>query len=507
MPPSPPAGHSVTPLRDLWLPVTVHVAWTLVKRGYTVSPDLLGDAREHLLRGLPAGLTIDQVEWLTPAWVDNYLARRVNSRVEPAPAIGPEVRIPAHDWRDRLLEDADRGMEAVFRFHYAEGMSLDKAAHHLRCASRTLDAARTRLRSSARTLMTPEVDRFPDTRDPMVDTLLRRLATLASRDAPGPMGLMSSKGLARAETCPRTSRAVRLIRSGHLDPRGLFPPADGSNPTSGTISVICLLVHPDARRSARNVAAVVGDQGVSVGSGVWLLPADAEASLYGSLAHLCEKGRPARHHVRATRSEGSGRWSGRTLLGPVANAAVDATRAVPWGDVCGRPPLPLPAPPPPSANRWWAAALISAAATITIGVAIAQPAPISSPTSVDASFSSSPDGWDVRFDVPDRATLDVVVVEDQQVRILHRSLGSVRGAWATGDGAFRAKLPGDQVALLASRDGIHDLERLVLDASQHPDPISALEQMVRVAHPRVGFARSRAPLASVELAGPVAAPL
>ena len=507
MPPSPPPGHAVTPLRDLWLPVTVHVAWTLVKRGYTVTPALLADAREHLLRGIDPTLTVDQVEWLSAAWTDDYLSRRVSEKVQPPPVPGPEVFIPAAAWRDHLLEDADRGMQAVFRFVYAEGLPLDKAARHLRCAPRTLEAAQSRLRTAVRARLTACTDWTADTRDTTVDTVLRRLATLAAPGAPGPLGLMSPAGLAHAESCPRTSRAVRLIKRGHLGARALFPPQEAKNPASGTITVVGLNLHPDARRHARHIEALLDDRAASVGPGTWLVPLEHETALYEGLVSLCEKGRPARHHIRAARSEGSGRWAGRTLLGPVATTAIDAARAAPWGDVCGRPALPLPAPPPPSAHRWWAGALVTAAATIALGIAIAQPEPVLSPTPVHAHFLPAQDGWDVSFDVPDTAVLDVVIVEDNQVRIIHRSLRSARGAWSTGYGEFRTRLPGDQVALIASPRGLDDLERLVLDAAEHPAPLDALEQMMHSAHPRADIARSRPPVATAELAGPIVSPL
>ena len=507
MPHSSLRGQVVTSLRDLWLPVTVQIAWTLVKRGYTVTPQLLADAREHLLRGVDRSLPIDQVEWLAAAWTDDYLARRVEGAYRPPPPEGPEVRVPAEAWRDGILEAADRGMQAAFRFIYAEGLSPAKAARHLRCSERTLTAARERLRDCTRTWLSGAPAWTGGLDVDTIDTLLERLATLAARGAPGPLGLMSPAGLAHAETCPRTSRAVRLIRRGHLTAQALFPPADEADPGRGETAVVCVVLHPDAHRHAAGLGRLLSGHGVLVGTATWLLPAESETLLYEGLVGLCTQGRPARHHVRATRVTGSGRWAGDTLLGPVAVDAIDATRAAPWGDICSRPALPMPAPPPPSAHRWWAAAIALAAATVALGVAVAQPERTHSPTPIDAQFLHTPDGWEVTFDVPDQAVVDVVSVEGDELRILHRSLRSARGAWATGYGTFRARLPGDTVALIASPRGIDDLERLALDAVQHPDPLRALEQMIHRSSPRADLARSASVVADAGLAGPVASPL
>jgi len=507
MPTTSPSGQAVTPICDLWLPVTVQVAWTLVKRRYTVTPELLADAREHLLRSVDRSLTVDQIEWLTPAWVDHYLARRVHKKMLPAPEPGPEVRIPAHRWKEALLEGADSAALAVFRGIYAEGMSPERAAQRFGWSVAPLETTRDRLRDRMREVAATGNAAFRTADASTIDTFLRRLAALASPDAPGPMGLTSPRGLAEAENCPRCSRAIRLLRKGHLKPQSLFPPDGDQDPSAGTVTIICLLLHPEARKHARTLERRLGEQAIPAGKGAWLLPVDAESHLYETLVDLCGRGSPARHHVRATRTEGSGRWSRQTLLGPVAGSATDAARAVAWGDICGRPALPLPAPPPPSASRWWAGALVATAATVALGIAVAQPEAARSPTPIDARFLMAQGGWDVSFDLPDRAVLDVVVVEDGAIRILHRSIESARGAWSTGYGGFRARIPGQQVALLASRRGIVDLERLVLDASLHPEPLAALEQLVEKAHPRADIARTRSPVASAEVAAPIVAPL
>jgi hypothetical protein len=489
------------------LPVTVQVAWTLVKRDYTVTPELLSDAREHLLRGINPTLSVDATEWMAEAWTLDYLARRVHKTVQPPPVPGPELSIPAAEWRNALIDEADRGMHAALRLMYAERLPLEKALQHLRCRPAVLTSAQERLRDHVRIRLAACETWTGDHSDAQVDTVLRRLATLATPGGPGPLGLMSQAGLAHAETCPRTNRAIRLIRRGHLQPQTLLLPRNAPHPARGTITVVGIHVHPDAQRAAGPLTRFLEHRGLQPAPGTWLLPDDLEAELYDVLTVLAVKGRPARHHVRATRIEDSGRWSGETLLGPVAHAAIDATRAVSWGSICGRPPLPLPAPPPPSSRNWWAAALVVAAATIALGITVAQPEPVQSSTPIEASFRPQDGGWEVAFDVPESALLDVISVQNGEVRILHRSIHSARGAWATGYGRFKARIPGDQVAFVASPRGIDDLERMVLDASTHPEPLVALEETMRRLHPRADLVRSTSAVAAASVAAPTVSPL
>ncbi|HCH61763.1 MAG: hypothetical protein CL927_16500 [Deltaproteobacteria bacterium] len=507
MPTIPPPGHAVTDLRDLWLPVTVQVAWTLVKRGYTVTPELLSDAREHLLRGVDLTLPVDAIEWLAKPWTLDYLARRVDRTVAVPPKSGPELSIPAAAWRAELDEQIDRAMEAVLRLVYAEGLSIKKAAHHLRCRPELLVKARRRLRAYLTERLLGYEGWSGTPPEAVLDTMLQRLASLAAPGGPGPLGLMSPAGLAHAETCPRTNRAIRLIRRGHLTPQALLLPRGTRHPASGSVVVVGLHLHPDAHRHAGPIRAFLEGRSMQPAPGTWLLPEEVETDLYERLSSLAIKGQPARHHVRATRIQGSGRWSGRTLLGPVANGAVEATRAVPWGNICGRPALPLPAPPLPSAHTWWVAAVVAAAATILLGVQAARPEAVSSPTPIEASFKPQDQGWEVSFDVPDNAVIDVVSVEGAEVRIVHRSMRSARGAWATGYGRFKARIPGESVAFLASPSGIHDLERLVLEASEHVDPLAVLSASIDQSHPRADYVRSPAVVATASVAEPASSQL
>lgn len=122
---------------------------------------------------------------------------------------------------------------------------------------------------------------------------------------------------------------------------------------------------------------------------------------------------------------------------------------------------------------------------------MARPALPTSPTPIQAQFHHSIDGWDVTFDLPDDAVLDVVSIQGRDIRILHRNVRSARGAWANGFGQFRARLRGDNIALIASPKGIENLEQYAVEALQQPYPLVAFKQRVLTAAPRADFVHSQ----------------
>jgi hypothetical protein len=151
--------------------------------------------------------------------------------------------------------------------------------------------------------------------------------------------------------------------------------------------------------------------------------------------------------------------------------------------------------------------VVAAAATVLLGVQVARPDHVRSPTPIEATFKANPDGWEVAFDVPDSAVIDVISIQGPEVRVLHRSMRSARGAWATGYGRFKARIPGEQVAFVASPKGIQDLEQLVLNASEHANPLAVLEASLEQHHPRADFARSPSIIATAPVAEPTSSAL
>jgi hypothetical protein len=478
MPIGPATALPTDPVRKVWLPVTVQVAWTLVAQGVRVHPDVLDGAREHVLRSLPHDTSPRVAERLTPVFVADYLRRARGGAYEPVP-VRDLAAEPAAEWRDTLCEVLDPVGEAVFRLHYGDGLTFEAIELHTGVDRTALVAARAAVRGLLRSEAA-----LAGLTDGQVDPILRELASLPAPGCPGPMGLLSEPGLRHADRCPRCSRAVRLVRGGHLTPDDLFVPRGRPALPTGDLDVSVLLLHPDARRHAAKVSKVLGPTAIALGNEGWILVGADLESMLPQLRALCEAGKPARHHLRGQRICGPGRLQGDVLLGPLPIQAMAAARARPWAETGGIGQLPAPLPLPPRATGWWAAA---AAVTLLAGgialAAIRDPAPTPD-TPVHAKFTVSDIGWTVRFDAADLSVVDVIVADRSGLRRMGVGRRASKGAWSTGEGDYLISMPGRRVALIASPDGLAELDRWVDDVANVDDPFGALTQRVLEADSR-----------------------
>ena len=474
---------------ELWLPVTIRVAWELAMARVRVREEVLTDVREHVLRCAPEGLPPSELEHLVPGLVADYIQRiKAGRYARTRPPTPPPVPIEP-EWVERVLDGLDPLSAAVAQLHYGDGMTMADAGRHLRVREHTLDAARAGLRELVRAVAGLGEARDPDDHDREADQLLRRLAARPRPGCPGPLGLTSDAGLRHADQCPRCSRAARLVRDGVLTPRELFRPT-GPMVEPGQVEVLALLLHPDARKHDLALSTALANRAVPAGPDAWLVRGDAVPELIAALAPLCEAGTPARHHLRGALLSGPGRWSRGVLLGPLGVAALEAARARPWADLGGLGALPAPLPPPPSATAWWAGAAIAAALAVTAAIYTLAPRAPNPDTPVEARFSAQPDGWSVRFDTSELATVDVVVLDDGELHLSRRSVKAEKGAWATGDGDYRLEVDGDAMALVSSPEGLPGLEALLMHAGTNAAPLDTFAAAVREMDPRADVALS-----------------
>lgn len=491
-----PFGPSTAPHSDLvceaWLPVTVQAAWTLVAAGEPVGEGL-DDAREHVLRCLPATASVRCAERVAPDLVMDFLARRRHGTFAPCASPPPASALP-DAWRDQLLEAVDPVGEAVFRLHYGDGLSFQAIEDHLPLDRTALVAARCGVRDLLRI-----VGSCSHLEDHVVDEMLVDLATRPVPGCPGPLGLLTDEGLRHADRCPRCSRAVRLLRGGHIQTSDLSAPRDGPALRDARLSAFALLLHPDATRHARRVRQALGADAVEVEPGAWLMDESTIDRALPALARLCEDSRPARHHLRGAHACLPGRWSDGVPLGRAPVAALDAARARPWSELGSSRILPAPLPPPPKATAWWVAAVcalaVSGAAT---WLTLQDPGPLPA-APVRADFEPTLEGWSVRFDASDRAVVDIVVLDGSGFRRLLPGARASKGAWATGEGDFRVDVGAPRVAVFASPDGLPNLDEWVGEAAGTEDPFRRLAQRVRREDPRADVALSPARTAPEEI--------
>lgn len=484
-------------LRLAWLPVTVRVAWDLLSHGLKVRPELLRDAREHVLRSLPDGIGIDDVEQLASAYTLDYL-HRVRERRYRRPAADPDATLPApRRWRDQLVSASDHIADAVLRLHYGDGLSIERVEHNIAVDAALLVAAQEGLREATREI--GRIDELPigSWTDARLDRLLVRIANAPARGCPGPMGLLSEAGRAHGDICPRCSRAIRLIRHGVLAPSDLFPPDGRPLYAEGQYGLLALLLHPDARRSQSVVADALGDAATPVGPDAWLIDEGDLAVIGPRLIELAELGTPLRHHLRGALVHGPIRWSKGVALGPLPTTAFEAARARPWAEIHGMAPLPPPRPPPPSSARWWIATAALALTVGLVGAAMFVVDPGERPAAPPVELVQTGAQSSLRFDAADGAAVDVLAVVDGRVVRLGDGSVAGKGRWATGDGDYQVHVPSPAFLLLTSPTPLADLDAIIATQLAAGGGLDGIAAAVVAAHPDVVLRRPAAAAATV----------
>ena len=479
--------------RSLWAPVTIRVAWELVLAGVPVRPEVLAEAREHVLRCLPPGVGAAEGEELAVTHVAEWLDRVRRGRYRHVPP-DPDSALPlTASWRHRLSASLDQVADAVFRLHYGDGFTLEAVGRSAALDPSLLEGARGGIRETLRAIAAEEGISLSGWSIERLDTLAGRVARLPEPGCPGPVGLLTDEGRTHADGCPRCSRAVRLVRGGILSPGDLFAPdAEQVRPTQRR-RVLALLLHPDGRRHRTALVGALAGHGLPVGGDAWVID-DSDVDAVGQALHaLALEGTPARHHLRGALYTGSGRWIRGRLVGPLPLLAVEAARSRPWGEVMGVPELPPPLPPAPQATRWWLAAGALGLLAIATGFQVLH-APAQPPIyPLQTDFHRDAGGWEVRFDTDELAVLDVVVRREGRLELVEHDVRAGKGAWATGEGDYRLKLPGQDIVVISSAHGIPSLPALVADARRSADPLATLAAEIQASEPRAAIAASEPP--------------
>lgn len=475
----------------VWTAVTVRVAWTLMMRGARVTPPVLKDARDHALLTLGAGVAVDEAEHLAGPLTAEYLSRVAGNPIRRIRTETSDLDVVHEGWRRGLAPALDPVADAMLRLHFGDGMAVEAVSTTAAINKEQLDDAKERLRSLVRTMAEGAGVPAQGWPDAKVDQLLTRLANTAEPGCPQPMDVLSDRNRTHVDACPRCSRAVRLIRGGVIAPSDLIPAADSGGAVSTTTAAVILL-HPDARRVQKKLTKALGQGAVRVAPDAWLMSSGELGAQGDSIRRLVSDGVVPRHHLRGAVVTGNGRWSGGTLLGPIAVDAIETARSRPWAEVDGMGELPPPRPAPPSPAKWWVTAGAMGVMAVIAGVGVMGPQEALPNVPIQANFIAVEDGWEVTFDADDLAVIDVVSLASGGLTIVHRDIRSARGQWATGDGSYRMYVPDESMAILASEHGLDDLPLLVEQAGSDPIPMQALEAAVRSVHPTVAWVGSPA---------------
>ncbi|MDP2314150.1 MAG: hypothetical protein Q8P41_14705 [Pseudomonadota bacterium] len=456
LPASPLKPGASDPLRRLWGPITIRVAWDLLRAGVQPRPPTLRAARDHALWRLPADAGLADAEARASAAVEDFLARCAGRYAAAEPDPDLDV-LTSPIWREAILAASDPIHDAVLRLHYADGLPLEEVERRTGIETALLRGARDAVRELAREVVGEDGVSLEGWEPARLDRLLVRIATAAGDLCPGPGGLATEHGRAHAEGCPRCSRALRMFREGVLSPGDLFPPEDGACLPTSTVDLCCIGVHPDARKHARALAKALGDAARLLPEDVLLIDT-ARVDLQPLLVQASERGAPPAARLRIVRRTVAGRWVPRAVIGPGVETLLTALPGMAWGEVEGMEPLPEPLPPPPSAARYWVGAAFVALLAVAAGVWTFQPGV--PPTDVALEAHAQPGA--VLFDTDDDAWVEVIALRDGRAEVVfHSDTPGAKGALATGDGRFRLETEADALVLVASRVRLDGVERVL----------------------------------------------
>lgn len=472
LPVAPPPRSNDTAVLG-WAGLTVRVAWTLLSLGVKVRPEVLREARAHVLHHLDPATPLPHAEDHATWRVEEFVARARGRR--PDDPFPQDWEMPVSPrWRRALDRALDPLAEAVFKKHYGDNRGLERLETSLDVDRVSIEAIRAGLREVVRKAAVTDglpLDGWPPER---IDRLLRRLAAWSPGPCPPVLDVAHGSYREHTATCARCDRLSRLVRSSVLEVDDLFPPTVGARP-SGRASVLAVHFHPDARRARRKVVEELGVPCFPLGDDLLLLDGTHAARAHEVLTVAAEVGAPPREQLRAALLEGPGAWTPRGLLGPLPERAAREVLHRSWGTVEGLGELPAELPRPPSARRWWGAvAATGLAGALLLGTAFARGGAPDDP--LDVAFDGGRGGTWAVFDVAEPAVVTLVALRGGALEVVHAGRSAAdKAELATGDGRYRVHVPGDGVVLVASSKELPDLEaRLAAARAADDDPLRAL---------------------------------
>jgi hypothetical protein len=396
--------------------------------------------------------TLEAEDVASAALVD-WLKRR-EGKYDPAERSEVQDILPDPRWRLALLDGCEPLHEAVFKLAYGDAVLLDDVVRRLGVEAAWVRASVEALRSVGRAVVAEDGVSTEGWTDAHVDALLARIANTTGSACPGPEGLLSDLGRAHAEHCPRCGRAHRLIAGGFLSPNALFAPEDGPTLAGASLDLLCLQLHPDARKHARVVREQFGEHARPIRGDVLLINVRAVADLEDRLAALTERGVPRLEQLRGVRGVVRAQWGRQAVLGPGVMQLIDAIQSSEWGSVFGVGELPEVLPAPASPLRWYGSLVLAALIAVAAGMYTwthSAPPPRYAVSGVRLQER-------VLFDTEDAAYVDVVGVDGRiGSDLFHSTAAADKGAIATGDGRYALESNAEYVVVVTADRPIENI--------------------------------------------------
>lgn len=467
-------------LRRAWGPLTLRVAWELVRSGVRVRPATLRVVRTHAAWRMAGARDVAEVEARAARAVEEYLARAEGRWAVLEDDADLAVPLP-RAWRGELMEDAAPEHELVFQLYYADGLPLQDIEARSRVDIIELRSAREALRALLRHVLQEHGTDASAWEPARVDRLLTRLANMADEPCPSPASLTAGAGRVHAEGCPRCARALRLFREGVLAPQDLEPPAGTDLVPNDTVDLVSIQVHPHGREHTRRLAQILGGGArVSAANDEIVVHAPECPHLQALLDDAARHSAPPASQLRVHRARVRGAWGRAAPIGPGLAELRAATSRLAWGETRGMDALPPPLPALPSAARWWfTAAVLGIVSAISVAALVLSPGPEGD---VPLRTEGLADG--VRFDTDDLARVWVLAVERSGVRVAFAG-PAVTDKVELADGHGHYVLPGrpESWVVVAAPADLPDLEATVR-AGDRDESVRALARRLRRAWPQ-----------------------
>ncbi|MEZ4317308.1 MAG: hypothetical protein R3F61_07380 [Myxococcota bacterium] len=458
----------------------MRIAWTLLSSGVKLRREVLDAARKHVLYHLSPSTPLPQAEDRAAHLTRQFVAQ-ARGKVLKDPWPGDAEMPLTERWARAIESIRDRVTESVFRMHYGDQRPLEYVERKLGVDRIAVDAARGGLREVLRRAARADglpLDSWPSER---LDRVLARLAAFAPDQCPPMYDVVNGAHHTHVRACPRCNRMVRLVNAGALEVSDLQAPTLRARPKERT-RVLALHFHPDARIHRPRVQEAVSAATHPAGDDILLIDATDLESVTAALNLAAEVGMPERHHLRGAVVEGAGEW---TRFGPLGVLGADARTEVKtrsWGCVDGIGALPDALPAPPDAQQaWFLVGLLAIAAGVAIYVAsmTASP-PIPGP---EVSFVDGSSGTWAQFDVEESRIVHLIgLTAGRPDPVLLSGSPADKARLATGDGSYRALVPGTQ-ALLVSTDAPLDLPALMAAAAYSEAPLASLSAEIHRIRP------------------------
>ncbi len=458
--------------RHLWTPITIRVAWELVRAGVRPKGAVLQEAREHVLSLLPSQASLSDADLIAIDGTKDFV-RRIQDiyqpwRPDPDLSIQPEAR-----WRRDIQAALQPAHDVVFRLHFADGMPLEEVERNTRISRAALRAAREGIRSLVRQVLGEAKIEVTDWEKVRLDRLISRIANATDDGCPGPWGLVTPAGKRHAENCPRCSRAHRLMRAGYLNSADLTPPEDRCLPEHD-VDLVCIQLAPEARVHLPLIRQTFGAHLRMNGEEILFLHAGTLVDLQDRLTALAENGTPSAPQMKMLRRSLRGRWGRHAILGRSPEWMQVELQSLSWGGVDGLDALPAPLPPPPSALRWW----LSAALIFMVAALLGRQALLNLNNGPAISGQMHPEG--LIFEAGIQTSVDIWGISGPNlVPLYHSTSPADKGTLAAGDGRYLLRQPAEAYLLIGQDSPLSpDLQLLpiIADARNDPDAEALLEQ-------------------------------